>query len=969
VNTVQKIGNDAFLNSGITGLTFASSQNLTSIGDNAFKGCEDLAAPTLPASLTSIGAGAFEGCNGGGFDAIAIPARVASIGVDAFKDAASLETLTFTGTSVLATISESAFENTALADVELPASVVNIDSKAFAGTGATLTEITINGVLLSVAADAFPDECDKVILKATPDENMAFPVSVTKLTLMLGAGAAASNVPGVTELTLAGTSKAALSTLTGIDTLYLADGFLLSEPLTGADFGALGSLAVIELAAGSGAPLTDVYAPVGNVLYSAAPPKTLIKYPAGLEDVSYVVETNTIHIGDAAFKGANNLLATLTFNGNTVTSIGNSAFENSWVSSVTFPSSLTNIGNDAFKNTKLAGALVLGTGVTDIGTGAFAGTPITALTITGPLETLRAGALPASCVTLNLDASLDDDFVGDFGSVGTLNVGIAVTKIVNGAFDGKTTLTSLVIDDSLTGSTLATIGNNAFRGTRLTTVAFNGNALRTIGNEAFKSITTLTTLTLTNTGSALTGTVIGESAFEGCSILTAPTLTGITKIGDAAFKGCVVGGFNAITIPVSLTEIGANAFNGCTSLAGITVTAGGALAKIGDGAFVGTALTGAVNLGESPITNIGSDPEEDTPVGAFQGLAAVTGITLDNTKALDIVIGANAFKNSGLTAVPLGGDSTVIGAGAFSATKLTGTITLTGVTSIGAGAFENCAEAGFTEITIPDAVTDIEANTFSGCTNLEDLDLGTGVLRIGAGAFAGTKVAELEIKSGLRAIDATSLPNASLLPTGVALTLTANLGTPFTGSFGNISSLDMNVTTNGAISANAFANNTNLKKLTISKAATIPNGTFTGCTNLKEVIVSAVMTGQAVNNLPAATTDLAVTISIPNVMQFANANIKNLTIGDGADTATTFNILNFNKLSGLVKITFKGDGVTPGALAYNVANGSFRLEAGETDMPTTVSTPALGTDVSYGYTESDPDALPNPVVGGWAALP
>jgi hypothetical protein len=979
VNTVQKIGNDAFLNSGITGLTFASSQNLTSIGDNAFKGCEDLVAPTLPASLTTIGTSAFEGCTNADFDEIIIPARVASIGVGAFRDAASLAALTFTGTSALNTISESAFENTALADVELPASVVNIDSKAFAGTGLTLTEITINGVLASVAADALPDECESVILKATPDENMAFPVSVTKLTLMLAAGVKVDNVPGVTELTLAGTSKAALKTLTGIDTLYLADGFLPAEPLTGADFGDLKLLAVIEV---NGASLAGPYAAVGNVLFSgttnAATAKTLIKYPAGLNDDSYAIPTGTIFIGDAAFKDANSLLGqnsgALTFGGAaTVKSIGNNAFENLWIETITFPSTLETIGNEAFMNSKqLDGVITLPASLKDIGLRVFAGTSIDGLVVASALETLGAGALPASCVALTLNSNLSAGFVGDFGSIESLTIGPLVTAIADNAFANKTSLESLTIEAS---STLATIGEGAFMNTKVIEVEFNGAALRSIGKDAFKGVTTLTTLTLTNAaGTGATGTVIGESAFEGCIALVAGTggsampLAGVTSIGAAAFKDCKVASgsavFTDITIPITVGEIGANAFYN-SDLTNLVVTPTSAtLAKIGDGAFYGTKLSGTVDLTGAPISTIGTIPEAPNPVGAFEGLTLVTGVTL-TTPAAALVIGANAFKNTGLTAMPTLGTTTTIGAGAFegcASLAAPAVIDFT-VTSIGAGAFKGCGASGFDTITIPNAVTAIGDDTFNGCTSLATVTLGNGITSIGANAFTGTAITALSIGSPLASIAATSLPNAALLPTGVALTLTANLATSFSGSFGNISSLTIAAGVS-AINANAFRGNANLKVLTFNNAATIPAGTFTDCSNLKEVNIGAALSTAAVNNLPAATETLALTINAGS-MSFANANIKNLIIGNGSSTATTFGVVNFYQLSGLVKVTFKGD-ETPGNLDYAVPNGSFRLGENEISIPNPVNTLAGG-DVSYGYAPGDPTNLtPN---GGWSPLP
>ena len=58
------------------------SEGVTSIGDNAFKGCSEFAQISLPQSLTRIGNRAFSGCYF--LDAITIPAAVTEIGEKAF---------------------------------------------------------------------------------------------------------------------------------------------------------------------------------------------------------------------------------------------------------------------------------------------------------------------------------------------------------------------------------------------------------------------------------------------------------------------------------------------------------------------------------------------------------------------------------------------------------------------------------------------------------------------------------------------------------------------------------------------------------------------------------------------------------------------------------------------------------------------------------------------------------------------
>ena len=68
------------------------SNNITSIGEYAFKSCMNLTAITLPTSLTSIGDYAFETCIS--FKNITIPDGVTSIGDYAFEDCHKLTSIT-----------------------------------------------------------------------------------------------------------------------------------------------------------------------------------------------------------------------------------------------------------------------------------------------------------------------------------------------------------------------------------------------------------------------------------------------------------------------------------------------------------------------------------------------------------------------------------------------------------------------------------------------------------------------------------------------------------------------------------------------------------------------------------------------------------------------------------------------------------------------------------------------------------
>lgn len=204
-STVKVLGEYVFAGSGLTSITIPgtlertytdSESSLTSDGytfldctslktvviekgflylnGKTFKGCTALTDVTLPASVTCIGANAFEGCTA--LTAISFPKDMeAGIGAAAFKNCTSLSGVTFAAGAKITGIGANAFVGTALASVEIPASVTSIGDSAFAGC-ASLTSVTFaaGSKLNSIGASAF---------KETGLTSITLPENVEELTL------------------------------------------------------------------------------------------------------------------------------------------------------------------------------------------------------------------------------------------------------------------------------------------------------------------------------------------------------------------------------------------------------------------------------------------------------------------------------------------------------------------------------------------------------------------------------------------------------------------------------------------------------------------------------------------------------------------------------------------------------------------------------------------------------------------
>ncbi|GHU02157.1 hypothetical protein FACS1894147_03450 [Spirochaetia bacterium] len=141
-----------------------------------------------------------------------------------------------------------------------------------------------------------------------------------------------------------------------------------------------------------------------------------------------------------------------------VTIIGNNAFRDNELTSVTIPGSVTTIGEGAFKDNKLTG-VTISNGVTTIGESAFSNNELTGVTIPGSVTTIGEGAfkdnkltsvtIPGSVKTIEWESFKDNKLT----SVTILN---GVTTIGWSAF-ANNELTSVTIPSSVT-----TIGEKAF---------------------------------------------------------------------------------------------------------------------------------------------------------------------------------------------------------------------------------------------------------------------------------------------------------------------------------------------------------------------------------------------------------------------------------------------------------------------------------------------------------------------------
>lgn len=214
-------------------------------------------------------------------------------------------------------------------------------------------------------------------------------------------------------------------------------------------------------------------------------------------------------------------------NGTPVTTIGNAAFRDSSVTSVTIPASVTEIGSNAF-----AGC-----------------TNLTIVNYAGDWSklTIQSGN-PAVEDAANAQL-FDFEFTPDNTAV--------IVKKYNG------TAADVTIPSHYKGKPVTMIDHAAFHDSAVTSVTIP-DSVTSIPDDAFAFCSQLTNISIPDSV-----TFIGFSAFNSCTSLKSITLpSSLSTIQSSAFYNC--GNLETIRIPVSVTFIGNYAFAGCPS--SMTVT-------------------------------------------------------------------------------------------------------------------------------------------------------------------------------------------------------------------------------------------------------------------------------------------------------------------------------------------------------------------------------------------------------------
>jgi hypothetical protein len=323
----------------------------------------------------------------------------------------------------------------------------------------------------------------------------------------------------------------------------------------------------------------------------------------------------------------------------------------------------------------------------------------------------RVGAMGAWLALCLNAAVLGQDFsyqtvkgaisiTGYTGPGGTVSIpstidGLPVVSIASYAFSSNSSLTNVIIADSVTN-----LAGDAFSYCSNLGSVTLGNGVITIGSTAFASCTGLTSLAIpesvTTIANGARGLFETIGAFSSCTNLVTLTFGhGLTNIGDFAFSYCA--NLTNVVVPDGLLRIGEDAFAHCTSLTNILISK---------------------SVTDIPTTSVGFVP--GLLNGPFFGCSSLLSITVDpDNRVYSSLEGVLFNKNQTTLIVYPGGKQ--------------GSYTIPGsVTSFGFAPFGGCVN--LTQAILPESITDLPG--FSSCTSLTNVIMGNSITNIGSFAFA-----------------------------------------------------------------------------------------------------------------------------------------------------------------------------------------------------------------------------------------
>ena len=257
---------------------------------------------------------------------------------------------------------------------------------------------------------------------------------------------------------------------------------------------------------------------------------------ADVSDLDYINNGLYVTILSCDSNASGELIIPEKIEGKQVAIIGDDAFANSKLTSVTLPAKLVKLGARSFISSFQLTSIVLNNNLETIAIGAFSG-----------CTSLKKIEIPDSVTFLG------ESVFSGCSSMENLLIGNGITEIRQNCFANSG------IRNLSLGKNVTSIGSRAFYGNSLLeNVSFN-KGLQSIGDLAFSSCSNLKEVNLPD---SLTG--IGYSCFKECKNLTNVNVGNTSGINQYTFENCSK--LSVVTLGERVSYFGRRAFGGCVRL-------------------------------------------------------------------------------------------------------------------------------------------------------------------------------------------------------------------------------------------------------------------------------------------------------------------------------------------------------------------------------------------------------------------
>ena len=541
--------------------------DVTSIGESAFRGCSGLTSVTIGNSVSSIGESAFYGCSG--LTSVIIGSGVLSIGSSAFSNTNLKKTIWLTNTPPSGYSNASGTVNYVSNDQFGISNqiVYKYLSSHFVVDGIRYVPVSPSDRTCDAIDCTYDASIESINIGETVT-NKGVTLTVMKVNpytcyynkhikdVKLSSGGdigdyafyECTNLVTATVSNKGSIGASAFQASPALESAYISN------------IGDIGAYAFQSCPALKTATISN-QGNIGKNAFESCSAMTTVNITSLGDIGEYAFQScsaltsatinNQGGIGGAAFSGCSLLEATEL--GQNVTSIGNYAFDGcSKLKSIVIPDAVNALGSYAFQNCAVMTSAKIGNGIETIDEYTFSGcSSLNGINIGSKVKTINRYAF-SGC-----------------GALPSITIPQAVTNIGNNVFSECTSLAKVTIADSETTLTLGSNGSSPIFSSCPLDYVYIGRDISyktssSYGYSPFYRNTTLREVIITDKE-----TEISENQFYGCTNLQTVTIDdGVTTIGNWAFSGCQ--SLKFFTFGSKVKTIGQEAFSDCTAVTEIS---------------------------------------------------------------------------------------------------------------------------------------------------------------------------------------------------------------------------------------------------------------------------------------------------------------------------------------------------------------------------------------------------------------